>query len=56
LRFSRVRKYFWLRLMVDSCEESLRIDSSSTEVCSGVEPCLAGSWARDSFSTCGYRC
>ena len=51
LRFSRVRKYFWLREMVESCAESLRRDSSSTEVCSGEEPCFEGSWARDSFST-----
>jgi hypothetical protein len=50
-RFSRVRKYFWLRLMVDSCVDSLRMDSSRTEVCSGVEPCLVGSAARSSFST-----
>jgi len=51
LRFSRVRKYFWLREMVESWAESLRRDSSRTEVCSGEEPCLEGSWARDSFST-----
>jgi hypothetical protein len=50
-RFSRVRKYFWLRLMVDSCVDNLRMDSSRTEVCSGVEPCLVGSAARSSFST-----
>lgn len=31
--------------------DSLRIDSSRTEVCSGVEPCLVGSSARSSFST-----
>jgi hypothetical protein len=42
LRFSRVRKYFCCRLIVDNCEESLRIDSSRTEVCSGVEPCFEG--------------
>jgi hypothetical protein len=53
LRFSRVRKYFWLREMVDSCAESLRIDSSRTVVCSGEEPCLEGMAARGaSFSTC----
>lgn len=51
LRFSRVRKYFWLRLMVDSCPESLKMDSSSADVCSGDVPCLAGSCARCSFST-----
>ncbi len=50
-RFSRVRKYFWLRLMVESWAESLRIDSSRTEVCSGEVPCLEGSCARCSFST-----
>jgi len=50
--FSRVRKYFWLREMVDNCAESLRIDSSRTEVCSGDEPCLEGMMARAaSFST-----
>ena len=53
LRFSRVRKYFWLREMVDNCAESLRMDSSRTEVCSGDEPCLEGIVARAaSFSTC----
>lgn len=53
LRFSRVRKYFWLREMVDSWADSLRIDSSRTVVCSGEEPCLAGMTARAaSFSTC----
>lgn len=52
LRFSRVRKYFWLREMVDSWAESLKIDSSSAEACSGLAPCLEGSCARCSFSTC----
>lgn len=53
LRFSRVRKYFWLREMVESWAESLRMDSSITEVCSGEEPCLEGILARAaSFSTC----
>jgi hypothetical protein len=57
LRFSRVRKYFWLREMVDSCAESLRMDSSSTVVCSGEEPCFEGMMARAaSFSTCGIQC
>ncbi len=51
LRFSLVRKYFWLRLMVESWPDSLKIDSSSAEVCSGDVPCLEGSWARCSFST-----
>lgn len=53
--FSRVRKYFWLREMVDSWADSLSMDSSRTEVCSGEEPCLEGSWARASFSTCKRR-
>lgn len=52
LRFSRVRKYFWLREMVDSWPESLRMDSSRMETWSGEEPALLGIWAlRDSFST-----
>ena len=52
LRFSRVRKYFWLREMVESWAESLRMDSSRTDVCSGDEPCLDGILARAaSFST-----
>lgn len=42
-RFSRVRKYFWFREMVDSCAESLKIDSSSAEACSGLAPCREGS-------------
>jgi hypothetical protein len=42
LRFSRVRKYFCWRLMVDNWDDNLRIDSSRTEVCSGVEPCFEG--------------
>lgn len=50
--FSRVRKYFWLREMVDSWAESLKIDSSRADACSGLAPCLEGSWARSSFSTC----
>ena len=51
--FSLVRKYFWLRLMVESELETLYIDSSSAVVCSGEVPCLDGSAAaRDSFSTC----
>lgn len=52
LRFSRVRKYFWLREIVDSWAEILRIDSSRTLVCSGEDPCLEGMAARGaSFST-----
>lgn len=53
-RFSRVRKCFWFREMVESWPEILKMDSSRTDVCSGEVPCLEGSWAvRDSFSTCG---
>ncbi|KAG7148835.1 hypothetical protein HYQ46_002268 [Verticillium longisporum] len=51
LRFSRVRKYFWPREMVDSLLESLKTVSSRTEVCSGEVPCFDGSSARFSFST-----
>lgn len=43
LRFSRVRKYFWLREMVDSWPETLKTDSSRLDVCSGEVPCLEGS-------------
>lgn len=50
LRFSRVRKYFWLREMVDSWADSLKMDSSRAEACSGVAPCREGSCARSSFS------
>ena len=53
LRFSRVRKYFWLRLMVERSRETFMMDSSSAEVCSGEVPFLEGSMAEgDSFSTC----
>lgn len=51
LRFSRVRKYFWLRVMVESWPESLKMDSSRAEVCSGEVPCLEGKLVRSSFST-----
>lgn len=51
LRFSRVRKCFWLREMVEIWPEILKMDSSRTDVCSGEVPCFEGSWARDSFST-----
>lgn len=51
LRFSRVRKYFWLRVMVDSWPEILKRDSSRAEVCSGELPCFAGRDTRASFST-----
>jgi hypothetical protein len=49
--FSLVLKYFWLRVIVESCPESLNIDSSNADVCSGVVPCLEGIDARTSFST-----
>lgn len=52
LRFSRVRKYFWFREIVDSCADSLKIDSSSAVACSGLAPGRDGSCARSSFSTC----
>ena len=51
-RFSRVRKYFWLRLMVERSRETFMMDSSRAEVCSGEVPCLEGRRAEgDSFST-----
>ncbi len=51
LRFSLVRKYFWFLVMVESCPESLKIDSSNALVCSGEVPCFDGRLARSSFST-----
>lgn len=52
-RFSRVRKYFWLRLMVERSRETFMMDSSRAEVCSGGVPFLEGRRAEgDSFSTC----
>lgn len=42
-RFSRVRKYFWFREMVDNCDDSLKIDSSSALACSGWAPWREGS-------------
>ena len=51
LRFSLVRKYFWLRVIVESWPESLKIDSSRAEVCSGEVPCFEGIAARCSCST-----
>lgn len=51
LRFSRVRKYFWLRVIVESWPEILKSDSSRVDVCSGEAPCLAGRLTRASFST-----
>lgn len=56
LRFSRVRKYFWLRLMVERSRETFMMDSSRAEVCSGEVPCLEGRRAEGvSFSTCVER-
>jgi hypothetical protein len=52
LRFSRVRKYFWFREMVESWPEILKTDSSRDVVCSGELPCLEGRLTRASFSTC----
>jgi hypothetical protein len=52
-RFSLVRKYFWKREIVESWPESLKIDSSRNEVCSGGVPCLEGRRACGSFSTLG---
>ena len=51
LRFSLVRKYFWFLVMVESCPDSLKIDSSNADVCSGDVPCFEGIEARSSFST-----
>jgi len=51
LRFSRVRKYFWFRVIVDSWPEILKRDSSSADVCSGDVPFFAGKLTRASFST-----
>ena len=53
-RFSRVRKYFWFRLIVERSRETFIMDSSRAEVCSGEVPCLEGRRAEgDSFSTWG---
>lgn len=52
LRFSRVRKYFWFRDIVDSWPEILITDSSREVVCSGEVPFLEGRSTRASFSTC----
>lgn len=41
--FSLVLKYFWFRFIVDSAPDSLRMDSSRTDVCSGDVPCFEGS-------------
>ena len=51
LRFSRVRKYFWLREMVESCPEILKRDSSSPDMCSVGAASFVGISARSSFST-----
>lgn len=55
LRFSRVRKYFWLRDMVDSWPEILMTDSSREVVCSGEVPFFEGRSTRASFSTCKHK-
>lgn len=48
-RFSRVRKYFCILETVDSCELTLKIVSSSADVCSGDVPPFTGRSAeRDS--------
>ena len=49
--FSLVRKYFWFLVIVESWPESLKMDSSNADVCSGDVPCLDGIDARCSFST-----
>jgi hypothetical protein len=49
--FSLVRKYFWFLVIVESWPESLKMDSSNADVCSGDVPCLDGIEARCSFST-----
>ena len=51
-RFSRVRKYFWLRVMVLSWPDSLKMLSEMSDVCSGGAPCFAGRAARAPFSIC----
>ena len=53
-RFSLVRKYFCMRLMVEREFESLKMPSSTALVCSGVVPCFVGRVVRCSFSTCRY--
>lgn len=50
--FSLVRKYFWFRVIVESCPDTLKTDSSRADVCSGELPCLEGRLTLDSFSTC----
>lgn len=55
LRFSRVRKYFWLREMVEKRCETLVSDSSTAVACSGLAPCREGSSVLASFSTCRCR-
>lgn len=52
LRFSRVRKYFWFRDIVESWPEILMTDSSREVVCSGEVPFFEGRSTRASFSTC----
>jgi len=51
--FSRVRKYFCILEIVDSCDETLKIVSSSAVCCSGEVPAFWGRSADlDSSSTC----
>ncbi len=51
LRFSRLRKYFWFLVIVESWADTFRTDSSRTDVCSGELPCFDGRFTRASFST-----
>lgn len=53
-RFSLVLKYFCILLIVLSWPLTLKIESSSAECCSGLEPAFCGRRADlDSSSTCG---
>ena len=54
--FSLVLKYFWLRFIVERSRDTLSIDSSSAEVCSGGVVCFEGRSAEGpSPSTCKSR-
>ena len=44
-----------LDIPLESWPESLKMDSSNADVCSGDVPCLEGIEARSSFSTCKKR-
>jgi len=50
LRFSLVRKYFCIRLIVLNCPLTLKIESSREECCSGLEPAFWGK--RADFDSC----